>query len=97
MLKRAGLVFTLLLVGCSSGGAGNGGKGDAAGAASWLTGGAAAKCVEQFSVGNLAGRSWAFDGSIKEVVPPRDLESGKPEDIQTTVTFDVRLVQGRNR
>ena len=89
MLKRAGVMFTLLLVGCSSGGTGNGGKSDAAADASWLTGGAAASCVEQFSVENLAGSSWAFDGTIAEVVPPKDLESDKPEDIQTTVTFDV--------
>lgn len=38
---------------------------------------------------NLAGRSWAFDGTITEVVPPKDPESEKPEDIVTEVTFAV--------
>jgi hypothetical protein len=59
--------------------------------ASWLTGNGTTQgsCVEQFSVDALASRSWAFDGTITEVVPAKDLESGAPEDIVTSVTFRV--------
>lgn len=59
--------------------------------ASWLTGNGTTmgSCVEQFSAETLASRSWAFDGTITEVVRPIDPHSGAPEDILTSVTFRV--------
>ena len=58
--------------------------------ADWLVGKAsAASCVEQFSVKSLAKRSWAFDGTVTDVVPPRDEDSEEPEDIVTHVIFRV--------
>jgi hypothetical protein len=57
--------------------------------AAWLTDPGQASCVEQFSVEALGHRSWAFDGTILEVVPPRDPEGGSPGDIVTKITFGV--------
>ncbi len=56
--------------------------------ASWLTwSGVGASCVERFSVKALASRSWAFDGTIVDVVLPRDPESGGPGDTITVKTY----------
>ena len=58
--------------------------------ANWLVGtSSAASCVEEFTVANLAKRSWAFDGTVIEVIPPKDEESENPDDIVTTVRFKV--------
>ena len=63
----------------------------ATGDASWLTDGSSStlSCVEEYTPENLARRSWAFDGTIVEVVPPVDLESPNPDDQVTSVTFRV--------
>ena len=63
----------------------------ATGDASWLTDGSSStlSCVEEFTPENLARRSWAFDGTIIEVVPPVDLESPNPDEQVTLVTFRV--------
>jgi hypothetical protein len=44
--------------------------------------------VEPFSVENLAGRDFAFDGTITDIVPPGDAES-EEEAGATEVTFQV--------
>ncbi|MGH2572330.1 MAG: hypothetical protein ACRDGU_02390 [Actinomycetota bacterium] len=51
-------------------------------------GGAAASCVEQFSVDTLALRDFAFDGAISEVVPPANPEAEGPA-AATEVIFEV--------
>jgi hypothetical protein len=62
----------------------------ATGDASWLTDSTSTmSCVEEYTPENLARRSWAFDGTIVEVVPPVDLESPDPDDQVTLVTFRV--------
>lgn len=82
-------VVPLVLAACSSGDSGDGPGRETAPRADWLLTGSAASCVEQFSVENLARRSWAFDGTITQVVPPKDPHGEKPEDIVTKVTFMV--------
>lgn len=88
-LVAACFVVPFFLAACSSGDSGGGPKRETAPTADWLVAGSAASCVESFSVENLAGRSWAFDGTITNVVPPKDPESEKPEDVVTEVTFAV--------
>lgn len=67
-----------------------GGTAVATGDASWLTDSTSTmSCVEEYTPENLARRSWAFDGTIVEVVPPVDLESPDPDDQVTLVTFRV--------
>ena len=78
----------VVLAGCAEGGSDSGSRGPAP-RADWLLAEEGASCVEEFTVENLAGRSWAFDGTITEVVPPRDPEGAKPADIVTHVTFEV--------
>ena len=47
-------------------------------------------CVKEFTVKNLAAEAeWAFDGTVTDLVPPRDEESENPEDIFARVTFKV--------
>jgi hypothetical protein len=87
----------LLLIGVATGAlllAGDQGPADTgsvAADAGWLTdpAGTMTSCVEQFSVDALVSRSWAFSGMITAVEPPRDPESGAPEDLVTSVTFRV--------
>ena len=47
-------------------------------------------CIEEATVKTLAKRSWAFDGTVINLIPPRD-EHGEenPEDIFARVTFKV--------
>jgi len=63
----------------------------ATGDASWLTDGSSStlSCAEEFTPENLARRSWAFSGTIVEVVLPVDVESPNPDDQLTLVTFRV--------
>jgi hypothetical protein len=51
-------------------------------------GGAAASCVERFSVETLATRDFAFDGTITEVIPPENPEAEGPA-AATEVIFEV--------
>lgn len=59
-------------------------KGDA----SWITA-TQGMCVEQYSIGTLANRSFAFEGVISDVQGPADPESPDPASATTNVTFDV--------
>jgi hypothetical protein len=45
--------------------------------------------VEEFSVPALATREWAFEGVIVEVCGAVDLESQRPSNLTTSLTFDV--------
>lgn len=78
----------VVLAGCAEGVSDGGGRGPAP-RADWLVEDNAARCVEEFSVENLGRRSWAFDGTVSDVIPPRDPEGNSPEDIVTRVTFSV--------
>ena len=55
---------------------------------SWLVN-AQASCIEQYSPGALANRSYAFEGVITDVRAPVDPESPDPSDLTSTITFDV--------
>jgi hypothetical protein len=50
--------------------------------------GAAARCVERFSVETLAARDFAFDGTMAEVIPPGNAEAEGPA-AATEVIFEV--------
>lgn len=47
-------------------------------------------CVEHYSIESLARRSWAFEGVIVDVRPPKNPESSDPIDLTTTIMFDVK-------
>lgn len=51
---------------------------------------AAFSCIEQGSMKNLPKAQWAFDGTVTDLVPPKD-EHGEenPEDIFAKITFRV--------
>ncbi len=99
-MKRVAVLFvavSTLLAACGGPDGSAGPNGDAGPTtrrspnADWLVGKtSAASCVEDFNVKNLAKRSWAFDGTVTDVVPPRDEESEEPADIVTKVTFSVK-------
>ena len=57
--------------------------------ASWLVAQGIGSCVEQYSVGTLAERGYAFEGVITDVAGPSDPSSPDPADPTTTVTFEV--------
>lgn len=75
----AGTVSAVVLTGGPSGdGPGPTDRGD----------GAAASCVEPFSVETLAARGFAFDGTITKVIQPEDPEAEGPA-AATEVIFEV--------